>query len=175
MTVAERVQLAHEQNTEFEMIASDAIEIAGRWIWKCVIRVRGRQFIGDAEIKLDAAKGTPDGTNPFECAETSALGRALGFAGLGAVEGIASADEMYRALAGQNSGAEAQREQASSATAAQAEPGHITQQQLQSIRKLCSHLGKAEPERLGQTSYTDAKKLISQLSTEYRERAAQKK
>ena len=34
--------------------------------------------------------------SPYEVAETSALGRALGFAGYGIVNGIASADEMIK-------------------------------------------------------------------------------
>lgn len=35
--------------------------------------------------------------SPYEVAETSAVGRALGFAGYGAVEGIATADEVVKA------------------------------------------------------------------------------
>ncbi len=35
-------------------------------------------------------------TNPYEVAETSAIGRALGFAGYGIDEGIASADEVKK-------------------------------------------------------------------------------
>lgn len=35
-------------------------------------------------------------TNPYEVAETSAVGRALGFAGYGIDEGIASADEVNK-------------------------------------------------------------------------------
>jgi hypothetical protein len=35
--------------------------------------------------------------SPYEVAETSALGRALGFAGYGIVNGIASADEVKKA------------------------------------------------------------------------------
>jgi hypothetical protein len=34
--------------------------------------------------------------NPYEVAETSAVGRALGFAGYGIIEGIATADEMKK-------------------------------------------------------------------------------
>jgi hypothetical protein len=34
--------------------------------------------------------------SPYEVAETSALGRALGFAGYGIVDGIATADEMKK-------------------------------------------------------------------------------
>ncbi len=35
--------------------------------------------------------------SPYEVAETSAIGRALGFAGFGIADGIASADEMVKA------------------------------------------------------------------------------
>ena len=45
---------------------------------------------------MNAPKNTPDGTNPFECGETSAIGRALAFAGFGSVESIASKDEIER-------------------------------------------------------------------------------
>ena len=37
-------------------------------------------------------------SNPYEVAETSAVGRALGFAGYGLIESVASADEMVKAL-----------------------------------------------------------------------------
>jgi hypothetical protein len=45
----------------------------------------------------------------------------------------------------------------------------VTEQQLNSIRKLCEHLGKAEPDNVTAISYLNAKKLIQQLTTEYRE------
>jgi hypothetical protein len=94
--VAERVRIVHELKKKFEMIESGALQVADRWLWRVVIKVDDLQYIGDAEIKLSAPKSTPDGTNPFECAETSALGRALAFAGLGTVESIASYDEIMR-------------------------------------------------------------------------------
>ncbi len=45
----------------------------------------------------------------------------------------------------------------------------VTEQQLNSIRKLCEHLGKSEPDNVTTISYLNAKKLIQQLTTEYRE------
>jgi len=101
VTVAERVRLVHAEREAFEVVESMPIEVAGRWLWRAVIRVDERQYIGTAEVKLNAAKNLPDGTNPFECAETSAIGRALGFAGLGSVESIASAEEVIQAIAEQ--------------------------------------------------------------------------
>jgi len=103
VTVAERVRLVHAEREAFEVVESMPIEVAGRWLWRAVIRVDERQYIGTAEVKLNAAKNLPDGTNPFECAETSAIGRALGFAGLGSVESIASAEEVIQAIAEQES------------------------------------------------------------------------
>lgn len=93
--VAERVKLAHEKRV-FEMVESEPFEIAGRVLWRVVILVDSKMYKGSAEVKLAAPKNTPDGTNPFECAETSAVGRALGFAGLGTIESIASYDEIAR-------------------------------------------------------------------------------
>jgi hypothetical protein len=165
--VAERVRLVHDQQKAFEIIESEPREVAGRWIWRAVIKVNGLPYIGNAEIKLDAPRGTPDGTNPFECAETSAVGRALGFAGFGSVESIASLDEMYRAVAREQQ--PAQRQAQAEQQPAQGElPAAITSQQIESIRKLCVHLSKAEPAGLSQMSYGDAKQIISQLAAEYR-------
>lgn len=101
VTVAERVRLVHAERETYEVVESTAFEVAGRCLWRAVIKVDERQYIGTAEVKLNAAKNLPDGTNPFECAETSAVGRALGFAGLGAVESIASAEEVIQSVAEQ--------------------------------------------------------------------------
>jgi hypothetical protein len=94
--VAERIRIVHELKKEFEIIESQPTVFADRCIWRVVIKVGGTQYIGNAEAKMDAPKNSPDGTNPFECAETSALGRALAFAGFGTVESIASYDEVMR-------------------------------------------------------------------------------
>jgi hypothetical protein len=94
--VAERIRIVHELKKEFEVIESQPVQFADRCIWRVVVKVDGKQYIGNAEAKMNAPKNSPDGTNPFECAETSALGRALAFAGLGTVESIASYDEIAR-------------------------------------------------------------------------------
>ncbi len=99
VTVATRVASVHaDQDAQgFSMIAQEVYERRGRDFLGVTIVVKGKQYRGDAEIKFDAKANTPDGTNPLECAQTSALGRALGFAGYGTVESIASADEVLRA------------------------------------------------------------------------------
>lgn len=96
--VAERVRLVHETRESFEIVSSGALQVGPMWVWQAAVLVDGKQFIGTAEIKFDAPKHTADGTNPIACAETSAVGRALGMAGLGSLESIASADEVMRAI-----------------------------------------------------------------------------
>lgn len=99
--VPERVRILHElrkagEISDFEMIESQPFQFGPRWVWIVKVMINGKLYIGNAEIKQDAPKNTPDGTNPFECAETSAFGRALAFAGLGTLESIASYDEVMR-------------------------------------------------------------------------------
>jgi len=98
VTVAERVSLAQAAGG-FSMTAVEQFQMADRWFCKVTILCGtdgSQQYIGTAEIKINAAKDTPDGSTPIECAETSALGRALGFAGFGSFESIATADEIVR-------------------------------------------------------------------------------
>src|SRR5205823_3429127 len=80
-----RVQILHElrksgEIKEFEMVESAPYEIANQVYWRVSARIDGKLYIGSAEVKLDAPKNTPDGTNPISCAETSAFGRMLAFA-----------------------------------------------------------------------------------------------
>jgi hypothetical protein len=93
--VAGRVSLAHD-DAGFSMLSSETLSVNARWFVKVTITVKDKQYVGTSEIKFDAPKGTADGDSPMECAETSALGRALGFAGYGSVDSIASADEVLR-------------------------------------------------------------------------------
>lgn len=102
--VNERVRILHElrkagEIKEFEMVESEPREIGARIVWRCSALIDNKLYIGNAEVKQDAPKNTPDGTNPFECAETSAFGRMLAFAGLGTIESIASYDEVMRGQA----------------------------------------------------------------------------
>src|SRR5258708_4955187 len=71
--VSTRVQILHElrkagEIKEFEMVESEVRAIANRLIWRCSALIDNKLYIGNAEVKLDAPKNTPDGTNPFECA-----------------------------------------------------------------------------------------------------------
>jgi len=100
VTVAERSRVAHEIGLELDIgyciVDERWFEMAGRWFITVTIRVNDQPFQGTAEVKFNATKGA-DKDAPAECAETSAVGRALGFAGIGALDSIASADEVLRA------------------------------------------------------------------------------
>lgn len=180
--VSERVRIAHAVEDDFEMVEDQVIEISGRLLWRSVIRVKGKVYMGHAEVKLDAPKNSPDGTNPFECAETSAIGRALAFAGLGTVESIASYDEIARALpivsvepvqhqrvveSGTPRQITAQRAQS------QTEPideAPATDPQMASMRKLYEHLEMKMP--LRSLTYAQAKSAIVKLEDAYRKKQA---
>lgn len=96
VTVVERVRVANE-TAKFQVIESEPIFAADGRAWVRVrVMVDDRMYTGTSEIKFNAAKGTADASAPYECAETSAVGRALAFAGIGVIDGIASADEMMR-------------------------------------------------------------------------------
>lgn len=94
MTVARRVELAHQDKTlesvETQVISHDPIVVHAK------VTVKGKVYTGISSVNPDTAR-LIEKENPYEVAETSAVGRALGFAGYGLIESIASADEMVRA------------------------------------------------------------------------------
>lgn len=105
VTVAQRSQEAHHAfgfEPGYTMISSKPMMIGDGHYWQVVIKVNGRRFIGTASINF-GGRGA-DQTNPVENAETSALGRALGFAGFGSIDSIASAEEIAEAKRRQASG-----------------------------------------------------------------------
>jgi hypothetical protein len=98
--VHERVRLVHDAKKDFEMVESQPIQVGDRWVWRVVCLIDGKRYWGSAEIHLNARPGSADATDPFAVAETSAVGRCLGFAGWGSVESICSADELLRVQPG---------------------------------------------------------------------------
>jgi hypothetical protein len=95
--VPERVRIVNEKRewaSLFQVVESGPYEFMGRALWKAVILIDNKQFTGTAEIHFDVPSNVPEGKNPFECAETSAIGRALGFANIGVLDSIASAEEV---------------------------------------------------------------------------------
>lgn len=97
MTVARRVELAQEnralEGVETEVLNHNPVVI------KAKVTLKGEVYTGISSVSLDSVKQI-EKQNPYEVAETSAVGRALGFAGYGLIESIASADEMVRATYG---------------------------------------------------------------------------
>jgi hypothetical protein len=180
VTVAERVEEALKTSAGYSMLSAETFSIGERWFYRVALLVgEGRQFIGTAEIKFNAPPNSADGKSPIECAETSAVGRALGFAGFGVIEGIASADEMQRGESHAperpaDRPVERPRDTRQPATAgareAQDEPERIgaNPAQLNAIAKLAAELGVALPEI---TSFEHAVNTIARLNTMKRERA----
>lgn len=95
VTVAERLQMLHEDkragNVEIttEVLSNDPVVV------KATLKCDFGLFTG-----ISAANPAKqiEKQSPYEVAETSAVGRALGFAGYGATESIASADEIKKVL-----------------------------------------------------------------------------
>lgn len=96
--VVERVKEAHKLykdlsiNTEITW-GGDGTSDTQRVSVKATVEFDGRKFTGHSQAVY--GKGMM-GDVALEIAETSAIGRALGFANIGLIDGIASADEMRK-------------------------------------------------------------------------------
>jgi hypothetical protein len=132
----------------------------------------------------EAAVDFPD---YIEKAETKAVGRALAALGYGTQfapefgenhrivdapvdfgrNGASSNGNGHSPAASYRS--EAPTNNASRPTPENEADANATEQQISSIRKLCTHLGKSEPENITSVSFLAAKKLIQQLTAEYKE------
>ena len=92
VTVAERVQQFHEAIKDIED-ASIVTEVVTHdpVLIKATVTINEKVYTGHSAANPNKEK---EKVSPYEIAETSAVGRALGFAGFGINDGIASADEM---------------------------------------------------------------------------------
>ncbi len=91
--VVERVKEAHVLDKDIS-ITTDIARMDGERISvKATVVFKGKTFTGHSQAEY--GKGMM-GDVALEIAETSAIGRALGFANIGLVDGIASADEMRK-------------------------------------------------------------------------------
>lgn len=92
VTVAARVKEAHEDEVfdelETEVLSHSPVVV------KATVTIKGKTYTG---ISAANPSKSIEKQSPYEVAETSAVGRALGFAGYGVIESIASADEMAKA------------------------------------------------------------------------------
>jgi hypothetical protein len=92
VTVAERVKEIHNTEKNFdivtEVLSHDPVVV------KATIRCAKGTFTGISYANVNKVL---EKQSPYEVAETSAVGRALGFAGYGLVDDIATADEMKKA------------------------------------------------------------------------------
>lgn len=90
--VVERVKEAHNLDKDVSII-TDVVEFGTRVSVKATVTFKGKVFTGHSQAEY---KDGMMGDVALEVAETSAVGRALGFAGIGIETGIASADEMRK-------------------------------------------------------------------------------
>lgn len=86
----------------FQILESRFFEFGGLNLCQVSIEIEGKLFKGTASVNI-GGRGV-DATNPIENAETSALGRALGLAGFGSLESVASAEEVKTAVSRAESG-----------------------------------------------------------------------
>ena len=104
-TVAERVAQAHGEEIKpvgIHGITTEPQALGDTVVVKATVQFKdGRTFTGLAEVI--ATSSGAQSTNPVECAETSAVGRALAMAGyFGSGDGMAGAEEVQSATSRQN-------------------------------------------------------------------------
>lgn len=168
ITVAERVQAFHsETQDKVVSITTEFLPNGGLVVCQATVKIGDQVFQGTSAA--NPAKAI-EKTSPYEVAETSAVGRALGFAGFGIVEGIASADEMIKALTEEKKPSVDRTDSFSSQQ--RNSNGNITSRQLGLVNILISESG-ADREKIHQayevTTLRDltsgqASKLIDQLN-----------
>lgn len=93
--VNERVKAIHEElkDTAFS-ITTELLPVNNAIVVKATVTIGENVFTGMSAANPNKAI---EKQSPYEVAETSAVGRALGFAGYGIDTGIASADEITKA------------------------------------------------------------------------------
>ena len=96
LTVAGRLVLLRAKRRPKE-IGTEFFALGERTLCRAIVKVGQCSASGTAEV-IQGTSG-PTATNPYEVAETSAVGRALGNLGIGLIGGVASADEVMNAQA----------------------------------------------------------------------------
>lgn len=93
VTVPGRLSMAHEECKQIS-ITTELLPVTDKVVIKATVITPKGTFTGISAANPDKAI---EKQSPYEVAETSAVGRALGFAGYGAADSIASADEIVKA------------------------------------------------------------------------------
>ena len=91
--VVERIKEAHLQDKDVSILTEIVNCGETRIAVKATIVFKGKTFTGHSQAEWGKGKM---GDVALEIAETSSIGRALGFANIGLLDGIASADEMRK-------------------------------------------------------------------------------
>lgn len=93
--VSERVKEFHEACADIEnaSITTEIVDNGSMVIIKATVVIGDRTFTGYSQATWGEGMM---GKVALEVAETSAIGRALGFAGFGIIDGIATADEITK-------------------------------------------------------------------------------
>ena len=92
ITVAGRIKMAHEACKTIS-ITTEVIPNGGSIVIKATVTTDKGVFTG---ISAANPQKMIEKESPYEVAETSAVGRALGFAGFGVDVAVATADEMQK-------------------------------------------------------------------------------
>lgn len=151
-TVAECLKAAHDSK-KLLSITTELLPVEGATIVvKATVVTKEGTFTGISAVNPQTALVIEKGS-PYEVAETSAVGRALKFAGYGISGSIATADEMVKAGAVHGEGR----------TVTDATPGRITQGQKALIVRQFGKMGKAVPVGLNDLSFEEARKLLADL------------
>jgi len=137
MPVAQRILLAHEDGklqAIHTAVLSDSPVVIQATITLSTSDGAFFTYQGISSVPLDSTKQI-EKFNPYEVAETSAVGRALGFAGYGLIDSVASADEVHKSESVQSASHTAGNTDSQTA-------GHTTLDDVAPIRDCPRHPGK---------------------------------
>jgi len=133
--IAGRVQECRDEHAKADKpyeFHTDLIPLDGQILFKATVKTLRGEATGHAGAY---DKTMIDKTAPYENAETSAVGRALGFLGYGLVTGIASAEEVTEA------------KKRSTTTSNIPNPKPVSDKQLGFIHSLAADLGFTEEDK----------------------------